>query len=165
MAARSADRGGFYVWHAAPPPCFAQFASDIPPACRFIGLPSPFRGGLVDTWGWAFYLPARQGTARSSNGKTTDSDSVNRGSNPRRASNNSLLDQADKTKLGRLWLLLCVPTISADSRWFSACPSPSVQHRCNTPRSLSGGHPQKTAFFELEINYGFVPQARPRGRA
>ena len=36
--------------------------------------------------GRAFYLPARHSVARSSNGKTTNSDSVNRGSNPRRAS-------------------------------------------------------------------------------
>src|SRR4051812_21583113 len=39
----------------------------------------------VDTSGDAFY-PARFQAAPSSNGKTTDSDSVNRGSNPRGAS-------------------------------------------------------------------------------
>jgi hypothetical protein len=39
----------------------------------------------VDTKRSAFY-PARSQAAPSSNGKTTDSDSVNRGSNPRGAS-------------------------------------------------------------------------------
>ena len=79
--------------------------------------------------------------ARSSKGKTTDSDSVNRGSNPRRASTIFTLESdAYGSKEGdRPPFPCCIlfPRFSAIFSRFPSVPGGSVQHGCDMKQNLS----------------------------